>query len=215
MSHLTRSSTNRARNRRPLQALGVLSAAALAAGCLAYAVVSTTRTAPRAHGAGRCKPARRASRASRASRPRDSDVGNVGNAGDGGAAGPGRMEHRLQGRLRRPGRFVPAKANWFYDIGTGYGTGEIEQTTSSTRNVSLDGHGHLVLKAIRAGGSWTSARIESTRDDFQAPAGGELEMTASIKQPDPADGLGYWPAFWALGSPMRRAAAGRRPASST
>ena len=28
-------------------------------------------------------------------------------------------------------------------------------------------------------------------------------MTASIKQPSPADGLGYWPAFWALGSPMR------------
>jgi hypothetical protein len=26
-------------------------------------------------------------------------------------------------------------------------------------------------------------------------------MTASIEQPDPASGLGYWPAFWALGSP--------------
>jgi beta-glucanase (GH16 family) len=99
---------------------------------------------------------------------------------------------------------TPAKANWFYDIGTGYGTGEVEQTASSTRNVSLDGHGHLVLKATRAAnGRWTSARIESARDDFQAPAGGELELTASIKQPAPANGLGYWPAFWALGSPMR------------
>src|SRR6266700_6203140 len=28
-------------------------------------------------------------------------------------------------------------------------------------------------------------------------------MTASIEQPNPASGLGYWPAFWALGSPMR------------
>ena len=28
-------------------------------------------------------------------------------------------------------------------------------------------------------------------------------MTASIQQPNPASGLGYWPAFWALGSPMR------------
>jgi F5/8 type C domain/Ricin-type beta-trefoil lectin domain/Putative Ig domain len=28
-------------------------------------------------------------------------------------------------------------------------------------------------------------------------------MTASIEQPNPANGLGYWPAFWALGSPMR------------
>jgi hypothetical protein len=97
----------------------------------------------------------------------------------------------------------PSSANWFYDIGTGYGTGEIEQTTSSTANSYLDGNGHLVLKAINNGGTWTSARLESTRDDFQAPPGGKLEMTASIQQPNPANGLGYWPAFWALGSPMR------------
>jgi hypothetical protein len=98
---------------------------------------------------------------------------------------------------------APSSANWFYDIGTGFGTGEIEHTTSSTSNVYLDGNGHLVLKAINSGGTWTSGRIESTRDDFQAPPGGKLEMTASIEQPNPANGLGYWPAFWALGSPMR------------
>ena len=98
---------------------------------------------------------------------------------------------------------APSSANWFYDIGTGYGTGETEHTTNSTSNVYLDGNGHLVLKAINNGGTWTSGRIESTRDDFQAPAGGKLEMTASIQQPNPANGLGYWPAFWALGSPMR------------
>jgi hypothetical protein len=97
----------------------------------------------------------------------------------------------------------PSSANWFYDIGTGFGTGEKEQTTNSTNNVYLDGNGHLVLKAINNGGTWTSGRIESTRDDFQAPPGGKLEMTASILQPNPANGLGYWPAFWALGSPMR------------
>jgi hypothetical protein len=105
----------------------------------------------------------------------------------------------------------PSSANWFYDIGTGFGTGEIEQTTSSTANSFLDGSGHLVLKAINNGGTWTSARLESTRDDFQAPPGGKLEMTASIRQPNPASGLGYWPAFWALGSPMR--AGGGWPAS--
>ncbi|MEY9967028.1 hypothetical protein ABIA33_005093 [Streptacidiphilus sp. MAP12-16] len=98
---------------------------------------------------------------------------------------------------------APSSANWFYDIGTGYGTGEHEQTTNSTNNSYLDGNGHLVLKAINNGGTWTSARLESTREDFQAPAGGKLEMTASIEQPNPANGLGYWPAFWALGSPMR------------
>jgi hypothetical protein len=98
---------------------------------------------------------------------------------------------------------APSAANWFYDIGTGYGTGEKEQTTNSTSNVYLDGNGHLVLKAVDNGGTWTSGRIESTRDDFAAPPGGKLEMTASIEQPNPASGLGYWPAFWALGSPMR------------
>jgi riboflavin synthase alpha subunit len=97
----------------------------------------------------------------------------------------------------------PASSNWFYDIGTGYGTGEKEQTTNSTSNIFLDGGGHMVLKAINNGGTWTSARIESTRDDFQAPPGGKLEMTASIQQPSPANGTGYWPAFWALGAPMR------------
>jgi hypothetical protein len=102
-----------------------------------------------------------------------------------------------------PAGSAPSAANWLYDIGTGYGTGEKEQTTNSTSNVYLDGNGHLVLKAINNGGTWTSGRIESTREDFQAPAGGKLEMTASIEQPNPAGGLGYWPAFWALGSPMR------------
>ena len=98
---------------------------------------------------------------------------------------------------------APSAQNWFYDIGTGYGTGEVENTTNSTSNVHLDGSGHLDITAIDNGGTWTSGRIESTRDDFEAPAGGEMEMTASIEQPNPATGLGYWPAFWALGSPMR------------
>ena len=102
-----------------------------------------------------------------------------------------------------PAGSPPSSANWFYDIGTGYGTGEKEHTTNSTDNVYQDGNGHLVLKAINSGGSWTSGRIETTRSDFQAPPGGKLQMTASIRQPNPANALGYWPAFWALGSPMR------------
>ena len=85
----------------------------------------------------------------------------------------------FQGRAGAP----PSRANWFYDIGTNYGTGEIERTTHSTRNVYLDGRGHLVLRALGHGGSWTSARIETTRDDFTAPPGGELKLTASIASP--------------------------------
>src|SRR5580704_13351923 len=53
-----------------------------------------------------------------------------------------------------PAGSAPSSANWFYDIGTGYGTGEIENTTNSTSNVYLDGNGHLVLKATNNGGSW-------------------------------------------------------------
>jgi hypothetical protein len=102
-----------------------------------------------------------------------------------------------------PAGSAPSAQNWFYDIGTGYGTGEIENTTDSTSNVYLDGNGHLDITAVDNNGTWTSGRIESTRDDFEAPPGGELEMTASIEQPNPSNGLGYWPAFWALGSPMR------------
>ncbi len=145
----------------------------LAAGCLTAVVVSALVVAPVAAQAGTAP----------APPPGWSTVFTDNFAGSAGSA--------------------PSAANWFYDIGTGYGTGEIEHTTNSTSNVYLDGNGDLVLKAIDNSGTWTSGRIESTRDDFEAPAGGELEMTASIEQPNPANGLGYWPAFWALGSPMR------------
>src|SRR5450830_206619 len=42
-------------------------------------------------------------------------------------------------------------ANWLYDTGTGFGTGEIETMTNSTANVYQDGAGHLVLKALHSG----------------------------------------------------------------
>ena len=45
-------------------------------------------------------------------------------------------------------------------------------------------------------------------DSFAAPAGGEMEVSASIKQPNPSSGLGYWPAFWMLGAGFRASGAG-------
>jgi len=92
-------------------------------------------------------------------------------------------------------------ANWKYDTGPGssFGTGEIETMTNSTNNVFLDGSGHLVIRALASGGAWTSGRIQTNTANVGAPAGGELEVTASIEQPNPASGLGYWPAFWMLG----------------
>lgn len=90
-------------------------------------------------------------------------------------------------------------SQWQYNTGAGstFGTGEIETMTNSTANVHTDGNGHLDLTAINSGGSWTSGRVQTTSANVGAPAGGELEVTASIEQP--SGGLGYWPAFWMLG----------------
>jgi hypothetical protein len=97
--------------------------------------------------------------------------------------------------------------NWIYDTGQGvWGTGEIENMTNSTANVQRDGNGHLKITAIRDGnGNWTSGRIESQRADFAAPAGGQLQVSASIQQPNisGAAAAGYWPAFWMLGAQYR------------
>ncbi|MDT4994899.1 MAG: hypothetical protein QOH97_4791 [Actinoplanes sp.] len=100
---------------------------------------------------------------------------------------------------------------WRYDAGPGssFGTGEIETTTTSTANVYQDGQGHLILKALHAGtdpnAGWTSGRIETQADGYGAPPGGVVRIESSLKQPDVSttNGLGYWPAFWMLGSPLR------------
>src|SRR5258708_35023491 len=56
-----------------------------------------------------------------------------------------------------------SSANWKYDTGPGssFGPGEIETMTNSTSNVFLDGSGHLMIKAIKSGTSWTSGRIQT------------------------------------------------------
>ena len=104
-------------------------------------------------------------------------------------------------------------ANWQYTTGTsypggpaGFGTGEVETMTNSTDNVSLDGAGNLRITPRRDGaGNWTSGRIETTRSDFQPPAGGTLRVEARLQMPNVtgAAAKGYWPAFWMLGAPYR------------
>ena len=88
---------------------------------------------------------------------------------------------------------------WMYDTGPGssFGTHEIETMTNSTSNVHLDGSGNLDITALGSGSTWTSGRVQTTTANVGAPAGGKLEVTASIQQP--TGGLGYWPAFWMLG----------------
>src|SRR5687768_8383884 len=79
---------------------------------------------------------------------------------------------------------LPSSTNWQIDLGHSYpggpanwGTGEIQNYTSSTSNLSLDGSGNLRITPLRDGtGNWTSARIETRRADFKAPAGGILRI---------------------------------------
>jgi len=76
--------------------------------------------------------------------------------------------------------------SWLYDTGHGYGcagcpdqwgTFEIESMSTSPKNVSLDGQGHLLLTPIRdAAGNWTSGRIETRRTDFTAGDHGVLRV---------------------------------------
>ncbi|HEY9523719.1 MAG TPA: glycoside hydrolase family 16 protein [Thermopolyspora sp.] len=108
---------------------------------------------------------------------------------------------------------LPSSANWIIDTGHSYpggpanwGTGEIQNYTNSTSNVSLDGSGNLRITPIKdASGAWTSARLETQRADFKPAAGHVLRIEARIQMPNVTgdSALGYWPAFWALGSPYR------------
>ncbi|MFJ2438896.1 glycoside hydrolase family 16 protein [Streptomyces sp. NPDC087658] len=110
-------------------------------------------------------------------------------------------------------RTPPSAANWQTDTGHSYpggpgnwGTGEIQNYTASPDNLSLDGNGNLRITPLRdSAGNWTSARIETQRADFKAPAGGTLRIEGRIQMPNVTGSaaLGYWPAFWALGSPYR------------
>ena len=99
-------------------------------------------------------------------------------------------------------------SSWEFNTGQGiFGTGEVETNTSSLSNVHLDGHGDLDITVLghgapaSPGSAWTSARIR-TKSQFEAPAGGEMMVTASIEQPGPVKPLGYWPGFWMLGPGM-------------
>ncbi len=107
----------------------------------------------------------------------------------------------------------PSSENWKFDLGHGYpggpgnwGTGEIQNYTDSPDNIALDGGGNLRITPLRDGaGNWTSSRIETRRADFKAPEGGTLRIEGRVRMPDVTGekALGYWPAFWALGSPYR------------
>ena len=58
-------------------------------------------------------------------------------------------------------------------------------TPTAPANLSQDGAGNLRITPIRNGtGSWTSARIETQRTNFKAPAGGVLRIEGRIQMPN-------------------------------
>ncbi|MCA2221699.1 glycoside hydrolase family 16 protein [Nonomuraea aurantiaca] len=107
----------------------------------------------------------------------------------------------------------PSSADWIVDTGHAYpggpgnwGTGEIQNYTSGSANLAQDGGGNLRITPQRSGsGEWTSARIETRRADFKPADGRVLRIEGRIQMPNVTGqaALGYWPAFWALGSPYR------------
>lgn len=91
----------------------------------------------------------------------------------------------------------PDASNWKFELGRGpdgdgWGNDELQTYTDKPENVSLDGQGNLIIKALSEGG-FTSARI-ITKGLFEQRFG---RFEAKIKLPY---GPGIWPAFWLLGS---------------
>lgn len=94
-------------------------------------------------------------------------------------------------------------SQWEFDDVDGTSNGSVQAYDTATANLAEDGSGHLDITPVKSGDLWTSSQVATVADDFAAPAGGAMEVSASIEQPDPVDGQGYWPAFWMLGADER------------
>ena len=90
-------------------------------------------------------------------------------------------------------------SKWTRDVGaTGWGNNELEEYTKSPENAHLDGHGHLVIRAVRTQvGDYKSARL-NTRGRFSFTYG---RVEARIRVPS---AVGTWPAFWMMGDSRHR-----------
>ncbi|WP_228010297.1 discoidin domain-containing protein [Nonomuraea phyllanthi] len=124
---------------------------------------------------------------------------------------PGAWTEAWREDFTGPAGTSPSAAEWIRRTGTSYpggaanwGTGEVETMSDSTANVSLDGDGHLSIRAVKDGaGNWTSGRVETQRTDFEAGPGEMVRFSARLKLPAVANGLGYWPGFRATGAAYR------------
>lgn len=101
-----------------------------------------------------------------------------------------------------PANTPPDPAKWNFDLGGGgWGNSEQEVYTNSLANAFQDGHGHLVIRAIKdSNGNFTSARLRTgmtTSTDTANLSWQYGKIEARIKIPF---GPGVWPALWMLGS---------------
>lgn len=99
-----------------------------------------------------------------------------------------------------PAKTLPDATKWAYDLGGGgWGNQELEIYTKRPENVSQDGEGHLIIRAVKTGTAhYTSARIK-TQGKFTVEYG-KIAVRMKI-----ARGQGMWPAFWMLGADNKTA----------
>lgn len=86
---------------------------------------------------------------------------------------------------------APDPKYWGYDQGAhGWGNNELQNYTNSLDNARVE-NGKLIIRAVKQGSSWTSARLVTRqKKDFLY---GRVEVRAKIPT-----GRGTWPAIWML-----------------
>ena len=90
------------------------------------------------------------------------------------------------------GTGLPDSSKWNYNLGSnGFGNNEIQEYTNRVQNARQE-KGVMVVEAVKAGNSWTSARLV-TNHKYEFTHG-RVVFRAKI----PA-GVGTWPALWMLG----------------
>lgn len=103
----------------------------------------------------------------------------------------------------------PDSAKWKYDTGGGgWGNNEEEvycaagsnqaPCSAASPNSYLDGSGNLVIRALKSGETWTSARLTTF-------PGGQFEYGRIEARMQLPTGAGVWPAFWLLGGNIKTA----------
>jgi beta-glucanase (GH16 family) len=92
-----------------------------------------------------------------------------------------------------PAGSAPNRHRWRYDIGRWTDNDELQTYTDTRSNSFLDGRGHLVIRALRSGSGYTSARLKTEGTFAQRFGTWEARIKCDHTR-------GTWPAWWMLGS---------------